>query len=59
MKVWIPKKDEISYFLRNVQSQLDNAETVSEVEEQICDQLNELECHISNRAGVERGEISE
>ena len=57
MNIWIPTKDEIEGLLQNVTNLLKSSKTVSAVEEQICDTLSELECHIENRAGIEEGRI--
>jgi len=59
MRVWIPKKYELERLLQDILDKLKSAKEVSDVEEWIDDALVSLECHVANRAGIERGEISE
>ena len=60
LKVWIPTKTQIEGLLQEVLDKLKAAKTISDVpEEWLDDVLNELQCHVSNRAGVESGRIDE
>ena len=58
-KILIPQKNEIEMLLQTVIEKLKSANTVSEIEKWLDDELLSLECHISNRANVERGKIKE
>jgi len=59
MKVWIPQKIEIEMLLVGAANKIHSSDTVSEVEEWLDNELSLIDCHISNRAGIERGDIKE
>lgn len=59
MIVWIPKKPEIELMLTRMADKVKGAKEISDIEEWLCDELCKLDCHISNRAGIERGDIAE
>ena len=59
INVWIPKKNEIETLLRQMADKLSHTEQVCDIEEWLLDQFSELDCHISNRANVERRIIKE
>ena len=57
MKIWIPEKTDIENILNEAMMKLKRADLVSDVEEYLTDTLSELDSHVYNRAGIERGEI--
>jgi len=57
LEVWIPEKREIENIFESMFNKLRRAETVSDVEDWLLDEMPVLECHISNRSNVERGKI--
>jgi hypothetical protein len=54
MEVWIPEKWEIENLLESVHLKLKYAEKVSDVSEWAEDQLELIQCHINNRANLDR-----
>lgn len=59
MIVWIPTKQEIERSFEIMLDKLRASDNVSDLELWLDDELNEMECHISNRAGVERKEVTD
>lgn len=59
INIWIPQKNEIERLLQDILDKLKSAKNISDIEEWIDDALVSLECHVSNRASIERDEISE
>ena len=59
MRVWIPKKIEIENMLRTMADQVRDVDKLSDIETLLDDSLSELDCHVTNRANVERGIIKE
>jgi hypothetical protein len=56
-RVWIPEKKRIESMLAEVLDALLKADKVKYVEQYIDDELSGIQCHVANRAAVERGEI--
>ena len=59
MEIWIPKKDEIEHKLRQMADKIKASKTIAEIEPFLEDGLADLDCHVTNRANVERGVINE
>lgn len=59
MYIWIPKKHRIEDILRNMADKVRASEQISHIEDWLDDELSALECHVTNRANVERGNIKD
>uniref|UniRef100_A0A6M3JJ17 Uncharacterized protein n=1 Tax=viral metagenome TaxID=1070528 RepID=A0A6M3JJ17_9ZZZZ len=59
MEIWIPKKDEIEHKLRQMADKIKASKTIAEIEQYLGDEFSDLDCHIINRANIERGNIKE
>jgi len=55
----IPSKYEIEMILGTITGEVRYADKITDIEDWLASQLVSLECHVANRAGVERGEIEE
>lgn len=59
MQIWVPTKDEIERILRDMADSIKISRKISDIEKFLDDTLSELDCHVTNRANVERGVIHE
>jgi len=59
MNIWIPKKHDIERILREMADKIRDVDEIREIETYLDDTLSALDCHVTNRANVERGEIKE
>ena len=57
VEVWIPEKRKIEDLLRIAADKVKDSERISDIEDWLQDELSMLDCHITNRANVERGII--
>uniref|UniRef100_A0A6M3LK99 Uncharacterized protein n=1 Tax=viral metagenome TaxID=1070528 RepID=A0A6M3LK99_9ZZZZ len=57
MNVWIPQKSQIVNLLQDAVYKLSRAYEVKDVESELDDLLTSIQCHVINRANVEKGKI--
>lgn len=53
-KVWIPEKFQIVNMLDKLSDKIRMSNTISDIEDDIVDELSSIECHVQNRAIVEK-----
>ena len=54
MEIWVPEKQKIEDILRSLADKVRDSEKISDIEEDLLDELSMLDCHVSNRASRER-----
>lgn len=59
MMVYVPSRADIIHKLESLAELAKNSATIAEVEDQLTDELEQLECDIFNRAGIETGKIKD
>ena len=59
MKVFIPTKLQIEVKLEKLSCKVKCADKISDIDEYLIDELSQLDCDVENRAGIERGIITE
>ena len=55
MDIWVPEKQKIEELIRAAADKVKDSDKISDIENWLQDELSMLDCHIANRANIERG----
>jgi len=56
IEIYVPEKDMIEQMLRDMADKIKHVDEICEIETLLVDSLSELDCHVENRANIERRE---